>query len=315
MTVRRAVQQLIDQGVLIKHPNRRPLISQQIQGQVNNARQIALLGTSFPTPLMERWHKDIEKAAARKGWKVRVVSYHHADDPIIFDTLNAFDGVFVFAGSELFPLWAERFAEASKPLIVLDRDLSNDNLVSLCLAPQFMQVGILLEHLQSLGHHAVDCLTVQPHTSDLLRGIDQWRLFNTTQGKKGQLIDMPVQSGESPTPNAWLAMQQRLKAGLGDTTALLCMTFPAAVVAMRVLHEHGLKVGKDISVCCCNSWADLAEHMVPSITHTHANDAGIYLDACMDWIERGGKWEGPLLVQQNQVHLFEGESTCLREGK
>ncbi|MFG0248186.1 MAG: substrate-binding domain-containing protein [Phycisphaeraceae bacterium JB051] len=307
MTVRRAVQQLVDEGVLVKKPNKRPQISSI--GTDSKVKQIALLGTSFPTPLMERWHQDIERAAKRKGWQMRSVSFHHADDPVIHDTLLAFDGIFVHHSADIFPALTRRLTESPKPVIVLDADYSAEKLVSIRLAPHEMQMAQLLDHLGALGHRTVDCLNVQPHGRGMLDGLAQWKLWNQTHGGAGRLLDRPVEPGNSPMPQAYEVIKERLADGLGDTTAILCTIFPAAVAAMRAIHEAGLVVGKDVSVCCCNTWAELATHMVPSLTHTFANDAGIYLDACMDWIERGGDWEGPHLIRQHQISLFEGEST------
>ena len=308
MTIRRAVQQLVDDGVLIKSPNKRPQINANLQGQTI-VKQVALLGTSFPTPLMERWHKDIETAAARKGWAMRSVSFHHVDDPVIYETLHAFDGIFVHHSADLFPALTKRFMEAPNPVVVLDADYSPENLVSICLAPQHLQVIQLLDHLSTLGHQVVDCLNVQPHARGGEAGMDQWRQWNVSHGGKGRLLDDPVESGNSPIPQAYKVIKQRLSEGLGDTTAILCTIFPAAVAAMRAVHEQGLTVGKDVSICCCNSWAEIAKHLVPSLTHTYASDAGIYLDACMDWIEQGGPWEASALIQQRKINLFAGEST------
>ena len=104
-------------------------------------------------------------------------------------------------------------------------------------------------------------------------------------------------------------MKRTLDAGLFNATALLCLTNAAAQGASRALYEHGLVIGRDVSVCAIDG-AKTSRFSVPSRTAFEAIDPDRYVELCMRWLAGGGgQWEGPLLIQPGRLELFKGEST------
>ena len=118
-------------------------------------------------------------------------------------------------------------------------------------------------------------------------------------------------------PRARAVLRQAVGAGAGghapqlagafDSTALVCITLPAAMGAMRALYERGLKPGKDMSLCSAND-EGLAAFLCPSLTAVQMPDPLPYLTLSMEWM--GGKDHvGPLLSRPDEASLFIGEST------
>ena len=105
-------------------------------------------------------------------------------------------------------------------------------------------------------------------------------------------------------------MSHQLKTGAFDGTALLCTTQAVAIGAIRALHEYGIQVGKDVSVCAIND-DGISRYLCPSLTCFQLPENLIgYLRLCVEWMLRDKqKWDGPLKFQADGDNLFIGEST------
>ena len=96
-----------------------------------------------------------------------------------------------------------------------------------------------------------------------------------------------------------------------NTTAIFCITLPAAMGLMRAAADAGVHIGQDLSVCVLDG-EGIAAHLVPSLTSFKAPQVSGSLSAVIEWLAAGGNpddWIGPLLVEPSQLTLFEGEST------
>lgn len=308
-TARKAVQELIDAGLLARQSNGRVAVCRAKEA-AERVLRIALLTVSYPTPYAERWHGAIEAVAAKQGMIVRVVGFTHLDDPVIRETLRAFDGIFFSApATDVPPTLLASIRDSRSPVVFLDLDVSAHGLPCLWLASP-IYIRRLLDHLHALGHKQIACLNTQPHGEVIVQRLDQCKLWFAATNVVGRLIDEPVQPSDDAMRRAYDVMKRLLADGRFNATALCCMTSAAAKGAMRALHEAGLRVGTDISVCAAEDGAGEAQFLVPSLTSMRDADPQPYLSLCMDWMARGGRdWVGPLLVQPHEVPLFVGEST------
>jgi DNA-binding LacI/PurR family transcriptional regulator len=236
------------------------------------------------------------------------VDYVHWDDPVIPDALSNFDGVFLVPSSETIPpALLERFSQANN-VVALDTDLSGWKIPSVELLPPII-FQHLAEHLYGLGHRHIDCFNTQPHDQVMTRRIEQWQLWQKVRKVEGRLIDDPVEPWGDALPHAYLAMKKLLDAGEFNATAMVCLTEPAATGAARAIYEHGLQLGKDVSLCASDG-SRRGRYMCPSLTVIELPDPEPYLEVCLDWlIKRSGCWVGPLLIQPTNIPLIIGEST------
>lgn len=311
MTVRRAIHALIEDGTLIRQPNGRVAVGLLTQGN-GSQLQLAFLAPTFNSPVIEQWRVALDAIVRKRGGVVRPILYMHWDDPIVQDALEAFDGVFLIPVPESLPAHVESRLKNAKRLVVLDQDFSHMGIPSVRLFPPVF-VQRLLDHLDKLGHRRIDCLNLPPENPDadpvLQQRVEQWQVWKAAHGAEGQLISMPQSLHSDPFNTAYKTMKKQLDAGPFKATAIMCVTAPGAIGAMRALHEHGITPGREVSVCTINS-ESMGETLIPSLTALEPPSPTPYLMIGVDWIIEGGNaWSGPLLLQPSEVPLVIREST------
>jgi len=307
MTARRVLLELMDKGLLLRKPHGRLAINRE-HAQLTARLQLAFLAPAYSSPDFEAWRFAVERTAAKFKAMLRMVDFVHWDDPVISQTLSEFDGVFVVPSSEAIPEPVmERLARA-RHLVALDGDFTALGVPSVQLLPPTC-MHRLGDFLYELGHRRIDCLNTQPRDAVIVQRLEQWQFWQKMHKVEGEVFDARAEPYTHATPRAYRLMKQMLKAGEFRATALVCPTDAAAEGAMRALHEHGLVIGKDVSVCSTGG-SGLARYQIPSCTSLESIAPDMYLDVCMEWFCKGSEsWIGPLLIQPTHLPLFVGEST------
>jgi hypothetical protein len=306
-TARRALQQLMEAGLLLRKPYGRAEINLE-HAQLAGKLRLAFLSPAFNSPGIELWRLAVSQTCSKRSASVRSIDFVHWDDPTISQTLAGFDGVFLVPSSEpIPPLVSKRLASAQN-LVALDTDLSEHGIPSVQLfPPAFMQK--LGDHLYDLGHRSIDCLNTQPNDVVIQQRLDAWSRWKQERSVDGQIIDTPVQPYEKTMPKAYETMSRLLKAGQFKATGLVCLTDDAATGAIRALHEHGIRIGKEVSVCTTDI-NGFSRYQCPSRTSVELPDPGPYLAFCLEWLAGGIRpWTGPMLMQPSSATLFIGESS------
>lgn len=305
MTARKAVQRLIDQGLLLRQPNGRVVANRSEPQQL----RVVFLVPSLSSQDVEAWRLGLEKAAGQIGASVRTTLYLHWDDPVILDALDSFDGVFIHPSCEpIPPRIMVRLREAGRAVAVLGRDLSAAGIPSIDLFPPVF-IQRLLDHLAGLGHRSIDCFNIQTIDPVIEHRIEQWNLWRAVHRMGGRLLGEPIKPYDVPLAQAYEQAGRLLDEKQLSATAVLCTTAPAAIGAVRAMRDRGIVVGCDLSVCVVND-EGLGRYMSPSLTSVEMPDPMSYLSVCMEWMQRRGEgWIGPLLMQPTQPPLFIGEST------
>lgn len=310
-TARKAVQVLLDQGLLYRMENGR--LAVRGSGDPDDRRvdpQIALLVPAWESNEVNRWQIAMTRQCARMKCSLRAVRYAHWDDPTLLTTLERFDGTFFMTVAEPMPEHFMRsFLAIRKPIVVLGSDWTPHGVPSMRLCSA-VQVHKLLDHLASLGHRKIDFFNVQPMDSVVEGYIQQWNIWRVAHGMEGRLINEPVQPYTETLPEAYVAIARRLRAGELDCTAMVCIHERAATGVMRAMADHGLRPGHDIAVCTIDD-AGRAEYAIPSLTSLQLPDPGPYVAVCLEWMLAGDQrqWHGPLMVQPDDVPLAVRQST------
>ena len=314
MTARRAVQTLIDEGVVVRGTNGRLEVNRD-PATPHAPPAIALLSPAYHSPGYDRWRNCLSLAAREVNRNLKQILYTHWDDPLFTSPLDGFSGVFLLPSSERMPPQIVRhLSQSSAPLVVLDDDLSHVGLPSIRQFPPHC-VDTMLDHLKTEGYREIDCLNVQPAHEIVelyIAGYQRWLRANRL---KGRLINEPIEPYSEPLTSGYRVMKRLLEEGHFKAEALFCVTAPAALGAMRALHEAGIHPGQDVAICTLNG-EGLAEFHIPSLTALEAPDIGGYIRNCLDWmLGGGGPWSGPLLLEPENLRLQARESTTrLREG-
>lgn len=310
-TARKAVARLIDAGLLFRQSNGRPAVQQPTDEDDRSALRIALLTVTYPTPYTARWQRAIEASVrTRRGWSSRLVTYTHLDDAIVRETLEGFDGVFFgLPAVDPTPHFLRTVSRLRRPVVFLDRDMSEHGFPSLWLSPPPLLTR-LLDHVGSLGHRRIACLNTQPYGPVIQGRFDAWQRWTHARGAAGKFIPEAFESHGSSAERGYITAHRVFDEGGFDATALLCCTSAAAQGVYRAAHERGIVVGRDLAVCCADDAAGDAKFFVPSLTCVVDPEPAPYLGVCLDWMGRNGHdWKGPLHVQPSEVSLFIGEST------
>lgn len=303
-TVRAAIKRLLAKGVLARGGNGRLAV-----GQAGNGQGLKTIGLLMPvggSPDMELWRRGV--AGALEGYAVtlRPVTYAHLGDAAIAEALASFDGAFFIPPTQDLPRWLlAMLQEARGRIVVLDQDETAAGLPSVIMFPPAAERK-LLDHLLALGHRRIDCLITQ-QDNDLEHGrVAAWRQYLAEKGLAGQLR---VRMTERPLESGYDLIHDTLAEGRPLAEAIFCTSAPAAVGAMRALHEAGLEIGRDVSVCAVND-EGMGRYLLKTLTALESPPRAHYLRQAVEWMLRGeGPWEGPLLIQPDEVPLFVGEST------
>jgi hypothetical protein len=311
MTARKAIQKLLADSMLYRLPNGRLAVQHGAETPRGTlGAQIALLVPAWQSDQVSAWNIALEQLRSRFNFACRVVYCAHWDDPMIFNVLRRFDGTFLVPLPDPVPTkFVPDLLKVPRPVAVLDNDWSHLGVRSLRRYPPVFVQG-LLDHLASLGHRRIDCLNVQPTWPVVSDRIAQWKIWLAAHGLEGELVDEPVPPYVHTLPTAYDIVTRRIREGKFTCTAMLCVTQPAALAAMRAMLDHGIRPGHDVAVCTVDGEMEAA-YFNPSLTALEYPDPKPYLAVCLEWMLGGKdrKWEGPLLLQPADVPVVVRQST------
>jgi DNA-binding LacI/PurR family transcriptional regulator len=303
-TVRLATQQLLDDGILIRRDNGRLAVAGD-RPAAPPSRTIAFLSPTGFSLDHELWLQGIK--AALEGYTVnfRSMIYAHWADPVISEMLESCDGMFLLRSIEPMPvLIVSKIAQSKCKVVVLDQDETDHGVPSVVLFPPAEEIR-LLDHLTRLGHRRIDCINTQSSDAVIQNRIGAWQDYIEQHGLSGQLRSQPI---FMPMEGSYRMIKDLLREGRPLGTALFCTTGPAAIGAMRALHEAKLLIGRDISVCAVND-EGVGRYLLTTLTALESPPRGLYLRKPVEWMFGDEPWVGQLLIQPKDLNLFEGEST------
>ena len=306
MTARRAVQQLLEENVLMRQPSGALEVHPDYSKRVNPA-EVFLLYPAYPSSYLTQLRVLVAEAAARQGLALRPAQFVHWDEQSLVDVVAQAKGTFVIPyGPEIPTRVLKQFT--SNKVVILDGDFTADELPSIRLFSDAC-IERVLDYLWSLGHRHIDCINTQNHNREIDRRIDIWQHWLDAKSGRGMLHDNPAPVFTDPTIMAYQLMvriiedRERFAA-----TAFIATTCPAAIGAIRACYERGIQVGADLSICAVNLEPP-AEFFCPSITGLNTPDLSDELGRCFEWFVSDKKWKGPMLLEPKDTNLFRGEST------
>jgi DNA-binding LacI/PurR family transcriptional regulator len=312
VTLRKALEDLERKGLLERASNRRLVLSSDARAKVGGM-QIAFVSPSIApksfSPDLQLWLSAMEGVARERRDYVRVINYHHWDDPALTESIRAFDGVFLVTSSEPIPAWTAELLTEAGGVVALSEDLTHFDMPSIVLFPPRL-IDSMMRRLQRLGHRRIDCINIQGHNTITQARIDAWRAWLSTEHVGGQLVDEPCDVDENIF-EAGIGVARRWIQQIDEqTTAVLCITLPAAMGVIRAATEAGISIGERLSVCTVDC-EGIGKFYNPPIASFERPDPGKYMNACADWFARGGtedSWQGPFLMEPKKLKIFDGGS-------
>lgn len=308
IVVRGALEKLINEGWLQRIDRNGRL--KPIRGNLAGVSRghLAILAPAFPSGYFNLCLIAIQRAIADSQALLRPVVYAHWEDPVIEDTLEGFDGIFLAGDASPIPdKVRETLGRRKQRLVTLDLDLTDVGVPCLSIFnPEC--VSVLLEYVRKLGHIHIDCLNTQPTDRETLARIEAWRQFITQHQLAGTLHNFPVKPYEHPILQARKLMSDLLKNGSITATALFTTNCSTARGVMRAMTDMNLRPGPDLAVCTINDDGE-GLFYTPSITSVEMPDITGSIQQMIEWFKTGDKWSGPLMLQPDNTPLFIGEST------
>lgn len=312
MTARRAIKQLIEDGVLAQKPTGRLQAGRKLLSATKGKLQIAFLTPAFESVSCQLWYYTLTKLVRSQSGEIRPVPYVDFYDSSITEALDGhFDGIFLNASTsqEVPQALERRLKEERHRIVCIIYDLTRLGIPNLETSrPE--HIDKLIEHLVSLGHKRIDCLNTQPLDQVSSARIDQWKLSIDARGLSGTLHNSPVKPYEFPQIEALRFSRKWFENGLPECTALLAITTAAAEGVMRAACEKNIRIGKDLSICVCDSTAEMAQLYTPSLTTLDNQNRHIPLKMGLEWIVTGGRnWDRSLKLDPGDIQIWKGEST------
>jgi DNA-binding LacI/PurR family transcriptional regulator len=305
MTARRAVQQLLEEHVLIRQASGALDVHPDYTKRVKPA-EIVLLYPAYPSSYLTQLRVLVADAATRRGLSLRGAQFVHWDEQALVDIVAQAKGTLVIPyGPVIPPRLVKHFTD--NKVVILDGDFTSDGLPSIRLFSDACIVRVL-EHLWERGHRRIDCINTQNHNSEIDRRIGIWENWLIERNCQGSLHDDPAPVFSDPTIVAHRLMSTLLDGRQSEATAFIATTCPAAIGAIRACYERNVIVGADLSICAVNLEPP-AEFLCPSITGLNTPDLSDELGKCFEWFASAKQWQPPMLLEPEDSMLFEGEST------
>jgi len=305
MTARRAVQELLDEEVLIRHPTGALDVHPRFSKQ-NKPAEVVLLCPAYPSSYLTQLRSLVSDFAAQCNIRLRPAQFVHWDEKTVVEAVEQAKGTFIIPYGPAIPVRLVEPFQTNK-VVILDGDFTGDGLPSIRLFSDRC-IERVMDHFYELGHRHIDCINTQNRNPEIDRRIDIWDRWCGRRGVKGDLRDDPAPVFTDPTIVAYRLMSRIIDKKQSQATAFMGTTCPAAIGAIRACWERGISVGKDLSIATVNIEPP-AEFFCPSITGLNTPDLSDVLGKCFDWFGSRVPWRGQVLMEPKEPVLFEGEST------
>jgi DNA-binding LacI/PurR family transcriptional regulator len=305
--VRRAVAGALDLELLERGKNGRIGPAARF---INRERplKVAMLAPVDGSYSTSAWLNGVTKSVlARKGI-LRAHYYLDEDDPVLLKTLGEpHDLIFLIPPREITSLLKTRFKQAKGRIVSLYRDLTDYGIPLIDNSPLF-GMRVLLDHLRRLGHKRIDCIRCQRSGREFQKRVDHWQNFLGEHGLNGELHDAAEFRETEIERRVWKFMRDRFSMGNLKATAILALTIESAVGTVRAARDSGLKIPTDLSLAAFGP-ASRGELMSPSITSLQEPAIEEIVSKAFDLCVGKDLHSIPLIIEPEDVSVFEGEST------
>ncbi len=243
MTVRKAVADLVEEGILYKLATKGTFVS----NKMNGARVTRNIGFFLDEEIMEGISspyyslvfKSLEEEVSKNGYNLLLFSDAYDLNPL--KNTRKIDGVIMCC----FPRVEDKIQEIKRylPIVLLDNIAADKSLPSVTI-DNFNSCSHATEYLLELGHRRIGFI------SGLL---DSDVCKDRLQGYKNALARAGIKYNASLVFKGDYSCESGERGGTyfsglpQPPTAIVCANDSMAIGAMKVVQENGLKVPKDVS--------------------------------------------------------------------
>lgn len=261
MTIRRAITELVEEGILHKNSTKGAFVSNsKMTPKITYNIGFFLdqgIKDGISSPYYSLVFNALEQEAKKSGYNLML--YSEADDINPLNSQKKIDGVIICS----FPRIEDKIQELKKllPIVLLD-NLSADKSIPSVTLDNFNGSSEAAEYLWSLGHRRIGFIAGLLD-SDVCR--ERLMGYTSAMNKLGaEADDNLVFKGDYSYESGEAGARHML--GLKNPpTAIMCANDSMAIGVMKVVRESGLRVPEDISVVGFDD-IKVASKVFPSLT-------------------------------------------------
>ncbi len=261
MTVRRAITELVEEGILHKFTTKGTFVSHsKMTPKVTHNIGFFLdsqIREGISSPYYSLVFSALEKEVKKKGYNL--ILFSELDDLNPLNNQKKIDGVIICS----FPRIEDKIQELKKvlPIVLLD-NLSSDKSIPSVTLDNFNSSSEAAQYLYSLGHRVIGFI------SGLL---DSDICHERLKGYTSALISNGIKVNEELICNGDYSYESGEKGAdyllslKNPPTAIMCANDSMAIGAMKVIRERGYQIPSDISVVGFDD-IKVASMVFPSLT-------------------------------------------------
>ena len=302
MTARRAVQELLDEEVLIRQPSGSLDVHPDITKR-NKPAEVVLLYPAYPSSYLTQLRSVVSDFATKRGIGLRPAQFVHWDEKTVVEAVEQAKGTFIIPYGPEIPAAPARAVPGQQGRDPRRRFHQRRPAVD---PPVFRSLHRTSDG-PSLQAWAIATSTASTPKTAIRKSTAASTSGNAgcrRRGVEGELQDDPAPVFTDPTIVAYRLMSRLVDEKQSKATAFIGTTCPAAIGAIRACWERDLHVGKDVSICTVNIEPP-AEFFCPSITGLNTPDLTEVLGQCFDWFGSRLAWRGPELMEPKESILFD----------
>jgi DNA-binding LacI/PurR family transcriptional regulator len=261
MTIRKAITELVDEGILYKNTTKGTFVSNR-KISPKTTRNIGFfldeaIKEGISSPYYSMVFKAIEKVAKKDGYNVLLFSDSEAINPL--NNQKKVDGVVVCC----FPRLENKIQEIKNllPLVLLD-NIANDKSIPSITIDNFNSCYESANYLWTLGHRRIGFVSGLLDSNICIERLHGYKSALKSHGidEDKTLIfkgDYSYESG-SKAAKYFLALPEL-------PTSIMFANDSMAIGAMKVIQESGLSIPDDISIIGFDD-IEIASRIFPSLT-------------------------------------------------
>jgi hypothetical protein len=265
ITIRRALNELVERGVLCRKSNGR--IDLPDCGKVF---RIALLTHGYMTPA-DKWFAAIKECAQKYKCSFTYMPYYDCHDPIIYEGLDGDFDLIIAAVVKPDKLLLEKMNKVRDKLVCLYHDIADSGFYILDGIPRSCNLRLYRKFAEN-GFKRIDFFAVVQDMKHYEADREYFVHAGEEFGFKGKFYSFEENFSKYRYYRAREEAQKLIEAGaFSKTEVLFTSNVEVAWGLIRALHDNNIRVPEDIQVVSFGG-AELAEFVEPEITTIRTPD-------------------------------------------
>ena len=261
MTIRKAIENLVAEGILYKVPTKGTFVSKDRKSRKKTQTIGYFLDSSIESGISSPYYslifKALEKETARNGYSIMYFS--DIDDRKLERTVSKLDGVIATCLPRLEDVIHE--IKTKVPLVIIDNSSTDKSIPSVIIDNYNAEVESV-NYICSLGHSRVGFMT---GLEDSNVGRDRCAGYRTGLDNNGIELDEALVFRGNYSFESGLAGAEYFLSLKQPPTAIICANDSMALGVMRKLCLEGLNVPGDMSVIGFDD-IEVAAQIAPPLT-------------------------------------------------